>query len=128
LLFLTFGINYNTLPQLHRKGSTLIREQFNVKKEKYKEKEGSTRKLLDGTELHRVTSTDNVKPATSNINSLFENKTSHDNQIVSSVNERIKVTNKSNKKSGIIVLHDDIINNIFWDNHPYILGKDCTVC
>ncbi len=95
LLFSQFGINYNNIPAIFRKGSILIWSYI------FKEQ------IVNKSELE---STHTVKSDTA----VSQEKTIQDCVIVSNPS--------SKKKRTLSTLHCDIISEEFWEANKYILN------
>jgi len=114
LLFSKFSINYNNLPQWHRKGSILIwedKEEVVVEEEVEEVKEDVT-----------VVSSQ-VGGASQCQNESDKDKLSKREAALAKVEKKDvkKLKAKASKYDVILTLHEDIIRDCFWKKYPNLL-------
>lgn len=98
MLFSKFGINYNKLPQLYRKGTTLIWQS-----PQHRETAATQHKETAATQHKEIAATQPV------------------NQ-VNTAESGGRPAMKKQIKQEILVLNVDIIGEQFWKEHPHILS------
>ena len=106
MLFSKFGINYNKLPQLYRKGTTLIWQS-----PQHRETAATQHKETAATQHKETAATQHKETAV----------TQPVNQ-VNTAESGGRPAMKKQIKQEILVLNVDIIGEQFWKEHPHILS------
>ena len=134
LLFSEFGVNYNDLPEIYRKGTVLVwssSEKADTQKDhsdKRTQSSGKTRDLSQHTFQEEVN--DVSKSHDPHSTSHDSNSQSHDSTAAAAaieelslvaVDDRSSRRSKSKVKRIVEVLHIDIIGSKFWIEHADIL-------
>ena len=133
LLFSQFGINYNNLPEIYRKGSVLIwtpsdkASTSDQKHEKAEDSDKTTDKSQHSIVIEKANFTDDSRSHDSSGNSSSKSCNSTPaaaTAIVVSLgtaNDRGSRRSKGKVKRVVEVLHVDIIGDKFWTEHADIL-------
>lgn len=123
LLFKKFDINYNKLPPMFRKGSTLVRtdpravaEDAPAASTSLMGAASTEREVLADTPIG-TTGSDNIDDATS-----LDVADAHGPQHAAPRRRREKKVKPYEGISGdVVVLHEDIIKDAFWTQRPWLL-------
>lgn len=135
LLFSRFGINYNSLSPVHRKGTTLVRWPPRMRQNGIPEKTSSGDAALSSTGPLPATK-DDIKTATTKNATVSETENDTSAASVTANDGRAPFMRTSFDHSvtkywipgtRIEVLHEDIIRQPFWDSHPHILATRAAV-
>lgn len=97
LLFNTFQLNYNNLPNLFKKGSTLIRKSTN----------------LDNKAMGSETSS----------TTFLDNKTIESQQEIDLKIEDYEINTLTELNANVELVTDDIINEEFWNAHFWVIDS-----
>ena len=125
-LLWSFGVNYNKVEEVYRKGSILIRRKVenrenneeNIEEnEENKEEKGENEEKTDKIE-EKIDKIDKIREKEEKTDKIRENEETPDKR---KKDEKIKEANpkeKSSKKRRVIaVLHEDLISDPFWSKY-----------
>ncbi|WVQ85817.1 hypothetical protein IAT38_007985 [Cryptococcus sp. DSM 104549] len=134
LLFSQYGINYNTLPAMYRKGSILVREQGKASGPGTRPSEATPPDALpppssDSTPAPAPSTSQPPAPIASNVESVAPGTVDASSTEAASLQPGVPKPNKKAKKQKpylgtegpVVVVHEDIIRDGFWEERPWLL-------
>lgn len=129
MLFSRFGINYNTLPAVHRKGTTLVRWPSR-KCSQDKTSRNTAVPSMDKPLEDAGTTFDNGKLGIEEKYEAAQDSSKSEHREVPQILYEKKneggIVRRWIPSSRIEILHEDVIRPFFWNSHAHLL-KNCEV-